>query len=128
MKTKKYLVQLLQMLTVLMLCVVIAPSFVSCGDDDEPGDSSIVGSWTCDDHYYCGSDTFTFKKNGSYTWTYRGTADWFDDQKGTYTYAENILVITNTKGTTWVYIVVSQTNASMVLMDEDGDRYTYYKD
>lgn len=96
-------------------------------DDDSSYDSGIVGSWTCSDHYYGGSDTYTFKKNGTYEWNYRGTASWFDTEKGTYTFNDSILTIKNSKGSTRAYVVLGLTNSSLVIMDEDGDTYTYYK-
>lgn len=99
----------------------------SCGDDDGPNGSSIVGSWTCSKHYYGGSDTYTFKKNGTFSWTYSGTANWFDDESGTYTFNGSMLTLTNKRGFSWIYMVVGLSDSSVIFIDEDGDKYTYYK-
>lgn len=103
-------------------------TWLSCEkDDDDSIDSGIVGTWTCSNHYYGGSDTYIFKKNGSYEWSYRGSANLFDPEKGSYTYNGTILTITNNNGTTWVYVVLGISNSTMTIMDEDGDKFTYYK-
>lgn len=114
-------------LLVLLLSIFVSITLYSCDDDDAPNNPGIIGTWTCSNHYYGGSDSYTFKKNGNYEWSYSGTADWFDSQKGTYTFNGSILTITNSKGTTWAYVVLGITNSSMIIMDEDGYKYTYYK-
>lgn len=96
-------------------------------DKDKEPDGSIVGKWTCSNHYYGGSDTYTFNKNGKYTWTYSGIADWFDDQSGTYTFNGSLLTITNSRGTSFIYVVVGLSDTSMILIDEDGYKYTYFR-
>lgn len=111
----------------LSIILILPISLVSCEDQDASDNSGIIGTWTCSNHYYGVSDSFTFKKNGNYEWTYSGTVDWYDSQKGTYTFNGSILTLTNIKGTTWVYVVLGITNSSMILIDEDGDKYTYYK-
>lgn len=111
------------------LFAIILPLFVftGCGDDEPDNDNkSIVGSWTCENHYYGGSDTFTFKKNGTMSWTYKGSWS-FTDYTGSYTFNGSILTVTNTKGTTWIYIVAGLSDTTLVMIDEDGDSYTYHK-
>lgn len=117
------------MMMFLMVCFVVQLS--SCKNkDDNASNNPIVGSWTCTDHYYGGSDTFTFKSNGTYTWTYKAIKDWsFDDHSGNYAFdqSRSTLTIHSNKGTTWVYIIISLTSKSFTLMDEDGDTYYYQK-
>jgi len=124
---------LLNWITILMVAIV-SVCFVSCGDnddDDDGGGNSLVGSWTCSNHYIDrvsfnnGTDTYTFKSNGTYEWKCRG----WDNDSGKYYYnnALNTLTITNQKGTTWVYIISTLTKSYFVLLDEDGDSYTYRK-
>lgn len=63
MKTK-----FLKTIFAVLLCMVMASTFSSCGDD-EPGDTSaVVGTWYGDDydHFYS-SPTITFKSNGTGT-------------------------------------------------------------
>lgn len=72
-------------LLMLMILVSLFIPMSSCGDKDE-FDNSIIGYWSCSNHYYGGTDTFSFKKGGKYTWSYKGEADWFESQNGTYTF------------------------------------------
>lgn len=120
--------------SVLSMMMVALMSFclLSCNNDDEKDSSSgIVGTWSCNNHYYDhvssgpGTDTFTFKSNGTYEWQCRG----WESQNGRYSYNRDsgILTITNQKGTTWIYIIVSMTESYFVMMDEEGDSYTYNK-
>ena len=110
-----------------MLLMAATLSMTSCGNDEPDNkDNSIVGSWTCSNHYHGGTDSFTFKKNGTMSWTYSGSWS-FTDFTGTYTFNGSILTVTNSSGTTWVYIVAGLSDSSLVLIDEDGDSYTYYK-
>lgn len=125
MQTKKFWT--LMNVLALVLCTFI--TFSSCSKDDENATASIVGTWTCNSHYYGGSDTYTFKSNGTYSWSYSGSADWFPDDSGNYSFDNNrsTLTIHNKKGTTWVYIVMSLTSSSLTIMDEDGHTYYYTK-
>ena len=113
------------LLAIITLLSAFALSSCKGDDDEELSESGIVGKWTCNDHYYQGEDTFVFKKNGTYTWSYKGEADWFENQEGTYTFDGSLLVITNSHDTTWIYVVMSLSDSTMVIMDEDGYYYTY---
>lgn len=116
----------LKIITSLLLFLVTAVALVSCGDDEDKNMPSIIGSWTSSSHYYGGTDTFTFKKNGTYNWSYSGSMT-FEDQTGSYIFNGTTLTVTNKKGTTWLYLVIALSDSSMVIMDEDGDKFTYYK-
>lgn len=109
--------------------VVSAITLSSCKDDDDDNEtaSEIVGTWTCADHYYGGSDTFVFKSNGSYTWSYNGTADWFSDKKGKYAFNGVSLILSDNDGTTTVYIVSALIGNNLFLVDEDGEKYLYQR-
>lgn len=74
MKQKSILWSLLTM----MMLAVMSAGFVACSDDDDD-DSSVVGTWSgSDDGDYL---TFTFKKDGTGTWTSR----YYDSYSGTET-------------------------------------------
>ena len=122
MKAIKYLMWML-------IALSMSISFASCGDDDEdePQGSGIVGSWVCNNRYYGGSDTYTFHDNGTYNWSYSGSADWFERESGTYTFNGVTLTTSSNKGITNAYVIVGMNETSFVMMDEDGDKYTYYR-
>lgn len=117
---------------VIIMAVVMNVSFISCSSDDENGGGPLVGSWYCNKHFANrispsedATDTYTFKSDGTYEWNCPG----WNDESGRYTYNKEsgILTRTNQKGTTWVEMIVALTDTHFVLIDEDGDRYTYYK-
>lgn len=120
-------------LLTLMLAAMVSLSLSSCGDDDDDdgGGNPLVGTWSCSSHYIDrisfndGTDTYTFKSNGTYEWKCRG----WDNESGKYYYNNslNTLTITNQKGTTWVYVIPTLTDSYFVMIDEDGDSYTYSK-
>lgn len=111
---------------VLILSTAVVSS--SCSSDDNDDNNGLTGTWTCDNHYYAGSDTFVFNSNGTFAWSYSGS--WhFEDLSGDYAFdsSRSILTIHSKKGTTWVYVIVSLTPTSFTMMDEDGDTYYYRK-
>ena len=120
-------------LLTLMLVAMVSLSLSSCGDDDDDdgGGNPLVGTWSCSSHYIDrvsydgGTDTYTFKSNGTYEWKCRG----WDNESGKYYYNNSLstLTITNQKGTTWVYVIPTLTDSYFVMIDEDGDSYTYSK-
>lgn len=52
-------------LLVLLLSIFVSITLYSCDDDDAPNNPGIIGTWTCSNHYYGGSDSYTFKKTGT---------------------------------------------------------------
>lgn len=123
---RKFQIRWLMIVTVAIMSIGIT----SCTKDDG-GNDRLVGSWSCNNHYYGGSyggvDTYTFKSNGTYEWSCTG--DWWSDESGRYDYNEEngLLVITNQKGTSWVYFVSFISNNSFMLIDEEGVDYIYYR-
>lgn len=113
-------------LAAITMIAVLGISVASC---DKDSDNPIVGTWSCSNHYYGGSyggtDTYVFKSNGTYTWSCTG--DWWDDESGKYTYSEKDGLLIIERSTTEIYYVLSLTESSFTIMDEDGDKYTYYK-
>lgn len=116
-----------------MTFLILLTSFVtltSCGDGDkdEPsgGSNSIVGTWRCDNHYSGGSDYYTFNSGGTYTWKCPGS--WFNPDSGNYTFSNGLLILVNKKGTSWTYLVQFSNKNTFILMDEDGDSYTYVRE
>ena len=121
-KTKNLRYLAIYMVALISFCLV------SCGDDD----NDLVGKWRCSDHYYAGTDYYIFNSDGTYKWYYENTGSvyWhFDDRNGRYSYDSNsgILTTSDNKGSTNVYIIASNDKSHFVMIDEDGDRYTYYK-
>lgn len=113
----------------MLIALSLSVCFASCGDDDEdePQGMSIVGTWKSDNHYWGGSDTYVFHDNGTYNWSYSGSADWFERESGTYTFNGVTLTTSSNKGITNAYVIVGMNETSFVMMDEDGDKYTYYR-
>ena len=108
-----------------MFILLSAIALSSCKKNDGGGgNKQIVGTWTCSHHYYGGSDTFVFKSNGKYQWN--GPSP-FPSHSGDYSFNGVILTISKTSGSTNVYTILSLTDSYFVMMDEDGDSYTYYK-
>ncbi len=112
-------------LTTLMVLLLSGFALTSCDDDDSAG-GPLVGTWSCDGHYYGGTDYYTFKSDGTYSWECPGT--WFDPQSGHYTYNNGLLVIVNSEGTNWTYFIQFVNKNTFVLTDEDGYTYTYTKE
>ena len=94
-------------LLMLLLGVVMSFAFVSCGDDDDDDNnsgqsasSSIVGTWIrtyeVDKGKHPFSETYTFKADGTFTYTYDGWS--LDTQLGTYQYDKDsgILILVTT--------------------------------
>lgn len=69
----------LQSLVAVALCVIMAMTFTSCGDDDDaPDNNSIVGTWLLSQkdsygYWYC---QYTFSANGTF-----GVRDWSSDSE-----------------------------------------------
>lgn len=109
-----------------MLSMTLA--FVGCSDDDnDVSSSSIVGTWSYEEEDYY--EEITFKANGIMiveseeyyngeweSWTERGTYE-LDGDKLIANIDDEIAIVT----------VVSVTSSKLVLKDEDGDRWTYYR-
>lgn len=109
----------------IMMIALVSIGFVSCSDDDDDG-NPIVGSWSCTNHYYGGTDTYVFKSDNTFTWSCTG--EWWDANSGRYSYnPENGLLIITRKEGTYVYIVISLSKSSFTIMDEDESVYTYYR-
>lgn len=107
----------------ILLSIAVLPS---CKKNDGGGsvsDNRIVGTWTCSNHWYGGSDTYVFKSNGKYQWS----GPYSRYESGDYSFNGTILTTSETSGTTRVYTIVALTNSYFVMMDMDGDSYTYYK-
>lgn len=109
-----------------MMVAMLSVVFFSCKDDDDDK-VSLVGTWYCNNRYAGGTDTYTFKSNNTYTWS--GPKEYFNDETGTYHYnnESGLFTHTNSRGTTWVEYIPTLTTSLFVLIDEDGDRYTYHK-
>ena len=120
----------------LFMLSVVFMTFTACSKDDDndvdnnSGSSLIVGTWSCDHHYLDGYssgtpatiDTYVFYSDNTYKWTCKS----WDDQSGTYVYNEQTRTLTiyefNRNRT---YYVLNLTQEYLVIMDQDGDSYTY---
>ena len=107
---------------IILLLIIVAGCLVTACSK-ENGDSSFVGKWQCDEHYYSGSDVYNFKKDGTYTWS---CPDW-DSEEGVYSYTDATITFSQYSGKTKTYILLSKTATSFVIMDSDGDSYTYFR-
>ncbi len=112
----------------MMLCLVVSMSFASCSDDDkdkdEPGGASvsIVGVWRCDYDGGSGYEYYEFKSNGIYdNWGYYGNSFSYS---GTYEKKGSQLILDEDE----FYTISSLTKTQLILTDEYGDRYTYYRE
>ncbi len=119
---KKYL-----LLIIALLGLMVATSLSSCKKDD-PIDS-IVGKWTCTERFYQANDTYEFRKNGTFEHTYQVTGSWgnnFTPYSGNYILFGSILTLSY-NGYNDIYIVYNGGDY-MIITDEDGDSYTYYRE
>ncbi|MBQ7019555.1 MAG: hypothetical protein IJN30_00985 [Bacteroidales bacterium] len=107
---------LLLVITVITFCTI-----TSCSKEN--ADNSFVGTWQCDAHYYGGSDVYDFKKDGTYTWRCPG----WNSESGVYSYTSSTITFSQYTGRTRTYILLSKTNKTFVIMDEDGYSYTYFR-
>ena len=112
---------------IIALIMFLIVGLMSCNkSNSSSSNSQIIGMWVCHNHYYGGDDTYIFNSNDTYKWI--GPDTW-DVKTGYYSYnpATSILTISPNNGTTRVYSILSLTSSNFVMMDEDGDCYTYYK-
>lgn len=96
----------------------------------EKGNDSIgiVGTWTCDNHYDAGTDTYVFSANGTYIWSCPGQAD-SSYESGKYSYdlmPPHMLTMVNTKGIVKVCVIQTLTS-TFFMMRDDGKSYYYQK-
>lgn len=117
----------------MMVFLLSSFALTSCGDDDDkdgPSGSAkqIVGTWSCDNHYYGGTDYFTFNSDGTYSWDCPGS--WHTAHSGHYTYNETsgLLIVVKNNGSSWTYLAQFVNKTTFILTDEDGDSYTYTKE
>lgn len=111
----------------LLILLAFCVSFASCSKDEPNGSSkSLVGTWGSNNHYYGGSDYYTFRSNGTYSWECPGS--WFEPESGHYSYNNGLLIIVNNEGTSWTYLVQFANKDTFILTDEDGYSYTYSKE
>lgn len=117
-------------LSLVMVISFACVTLMSCGSDenDELYENSkmIVGTWSCGDHYYGGTDYYTFNSNGKYSWKCPGS--WFEPNNGNYTYKNGLLILVNSKGTSWTYLVQFSNKDTFILTDEDGYSYSYSRE
>lgn len=105
----------------LMIAIISVFAIVSCSNED--AESSFVGLWQCDNHWYGGASVYEFKNDATYTW--RGP--YGKSESGVYSYTSSTLTFSQYTGQTRTYILLSKTSTNFVIMDQDGDSYTYFK-
>lgn len=108
---------------ILLLAIAVITIFAVSSCSKESAASSFVGTWQCDDHWYGGPDVYEFKKDGTYTW--RGPSG--KSESGVFSYTSATITFSQYSGRTRTYILLSKTNTNFVIMDDDGDSYTYFK-
>ena len=118
--------------TFVALFVTIS-TFTSCEDNGSGNTNPLVGKWQCKNHYNGGADYYTFTSDGQYTWD--GPNDSWGTDFGKYAYNRELgtMTFTSLKGnhpgglTTITYMVLEINNENFIIMDNDGDSYTYFK-
>lgn len=105
----------------LMIAIISVFAISACSKENEA--SSFVGTWQCDNHWYGGPDVYEFNKDRTYTW--RGPFN--TSESGVYSYTSSTLTFSQYTGQTRTYILLSKTSTNFVIMDQDGDSYTYFK-
>ena len=105
----------------LMIAIISVFAIVSCSNED--AESSFVGLWQCDNHWYGGASVYEFKNDATYTW--RGP--YGKSESGVYSYTSSTLTFSQYTGQTRTYILLSKTSTNFVIMDQDGYSYTYFK-
>lgn len=119
--------KILKLLAILWVAVVMSVAFTSCSkdDDDDKDDkeeSLIIGTWR--DSYDGDWDELTFKKDGSFTWTFYEEGKGSDTERGTYTYEHPILKLSY-DGDIEIYRVISISSSKLVLcFDDEDETYT----
>ncbi|MBQ2978651.1 MAG: hypothetical protein IJE18_00915 [Bacteroidaceae bacterium] len=115
-----------------LLTLVLCLAFVSCEKDGDKIKNQFVGKWQSN-HYSGGVDYYTFTSDGKYTWE-GPTSSWGTDY-GIYTYNSELktLIITSQKGnhpegrTTITNVILEINDEYFIILDNDGDSYTYFK-
>ncbi|MBQ8711485.1 MAG: hypothetical protein IJ551_01480 [Prevotella sp.] len=110
----------------LALMLVAALTFSACGDDDEEGggqqQTGFVGEWIC--KAYNGGMNLTMYKDGTYWYRdnyYSREGNWYHNN------SLQTLSLTNwdSYGGTRTYFVLALTDSYFIIMNDDGDSYTY---
>lgn len=140
-QSKIIITQMLRMVYVLLLCIVIAPAFVSCSEDDDKEvikeNKSIIGAWTRD--IGNGYQMCTFVRDGTYSevaitdgvnivWSYNGA----------YEIKDNIIYINpnpNSEFPRHAYTIIALTDTKLVLktkslyegVDDGNEMLEYYR-
>ena len=120
----------------LFLALVTIVSLTGCINDDE-GDnnaknySRIVGTWAYeeDDHNYYYYEETTFKANGTIIVKgekyYDGDLEDSWTERGTYELDGNELIVDIDDEITFATVSISSNK--LTIIDEEGDRYVYYR-
>ncbi len=118
--------RILKLLAMLFVAATVCMSVMSCSkdDDDDKGNSELVGTWR--DTYDGGWEEFTFKSDGTFicAWHEKGKSDYVE---GTYTYKHPELKLYDEDGDYEVYYVKSISSSLLVVNDSDGDVYGSYQ-
>lgn len=113
------------LLAVLMVTIV-SVSFVSCGDDDDEDDITIVGTWKYD--FSSGYGLLTFNQNGTARYQEYDKGSWQIDESATYIYSNGSLVVTGYNGERVTIEVISLTKTTLILKDwPDGGANTFVR-
>lgn len=115
-------------LFIIVSVLTMATGFVGCSDDDnDVSSSSIVGTWSYEEEDYY--EEVTFKANGIMIIE---SEEYYDGEweswteRGTYVLDGDKLIVHIDDEITTV-TVVSVTSSKLILKNEDGDKWTYYK-
>lgn len=101
---------------------------IGCSSDDEENNqmlSEIVGTWRC--NYEDGYDLIIFRSNGTGTWTEQAYDSGGSTRNIAYEINGNKLIITDEEGYIEIYNIAKLSSSLLVLVDEDGDSWTFIR-
>lgn len=121
----------LSVFSLILMCVT-SFAITACSSDknESSNNNPIVGTWSCSHHYYSSTgspDTYTFNADGTYRWSCPGHSN--PNRSGHYTYNQGTGLLSEAPtGINYTYTYyVSISGNQMVMIDQSGSSYTYYK-
>ena len=119
--------RILKLLAMLFVAATVCMSVMSCNkdDDDDKGNSELVGTWR--DTYDGDWDEITFKSDGTFVWTWHEEGKQDAVERGPYTYKHPELKLYDEDGDYEVYYVKSISSSLLVVNGSDGDEFGRYQ-
>lgn len=113
-------------LLAILMVTIVSVGFVSCGDDDEEDEITIVGTWRYD--FGSGYVLLTFNQNGTARYQEYDHGRWESDESANYVYSNGSLFVTGRNGERVTIEVISLTQTTLILKDfPDGGANTFFR-